>query len=118
MLQENWYEICHGHGDDTLWSAVRSIRVRPVGSSFAGLSFYKQIAPQTWHGRSGMMNERIKQLETKAWGQVNRTNGLVRTEDFNQKFAELIVKECYALVDYENKQFIKAQFKEHFGVEE
>ncbi len=40
------------------------------------------------------MNERIKQLESKAWEQVNRTNGLVRTEDFNQKFAELIVREC------------------------
>ncbi len=41
------------------------------------------------------MNERIKQLESKAWEQVNRTNGLVRTEDFNQKFAELIWKEAY-----------------------
>ncbi len=43
------------------------------------------------------MNERIRELETKAWGQVNRTNGLVRTEDFNQKFAELIVQECLAI---------------------
>jgi hypothetical protein len=40
------------------------------------------------------MNERIKELESKAWVQVPRTNGLVRTEDFNQKFAELIVREC------------------------
>jgi hypothetical protein len=39
-------------------------------------------------------------------------------EEGMEKFAELIVRECYALVDYENKQFIKAQFKEHFGVEE
>ena len=50
------------------------------------------------------MNERIKQLESRAWGQVNRTNGLVRTEDFNKKFAELIVRECikelrYTVVD-------------------
>ncbi len=44
------------------------------------------------------MNERIKQLESQAWGQVNRTNGLVRTEDFNKKFAELIVKECMSIV--------------------
>lgn len=41
------------------------------------------------------MNERIQQLETKAWEQVKRTNGLVRTEDFNQKFAELIWEEAY-----------------------
>jgi hypothetical protein len=40
------------------------------------------------------MNERICKIESQAWEQVTRTNGLVRTEDFNQKFAELIVKEC------------------------
>jgi hypothetical protein len=39
------------------------------------------------------MKERIKELESKAWGQVNRTNGLVRTEDFNQKFAELVIED-------------------------
>ena len=33
-----------------------------------------------------------------------------------EKFAELLIRECHALVDYENKQFIKAQFKEYFGV--
>lgn len=44
------------------------------------------------------MNERIKELESQAWEQVNRTNGLVRTEDFNQKFAELIVIECMGIV--------------------
>jgi len=44
------------------------------------------------------MNEQIKQLESKAWGQVKRTNGLVRTEDFNEKFAELIIEECRTVV--------------------
>ena len=45
------------------------------------------------------MNERIREIESLAWEQVNRTNGLVRTEDFNQKFAELVVKECLRIVD-------------------
>ena len=85
------------------------------------------------------MNERIKQLESRAWGQVNRTNGLVRTEDFNKKFAELIVKECikelrYTVVDTQECRQDKSQdyqvgwedgmfdagetIKQHFGVEE
>ncbi len=75
------------------------------------------------------MNERIKELESQAWEQVNRTNGLVRTEDFNQKFAELIVRECADLVEgFEmTQQFApdvimnfeaSSVLKEQFGVEE
>jgi hypothetical protein len=70
------------------------------------------------------MNERIKELEKQAWEFVDKTwnwanaNNPSQATLFKAKFAELIVRECYALVDYENKQFIKAQFKEHFGVEE
>jgi hypothetical protein len=69
------------------------------------------------------MNERIKQLESRAWGQVNRTNGLVRTEDFNKKFAELIVRECGQYLN--SPEFIGRSdldwsivLNEHFGVEE
>ncbi len=81
------------------------------------------------------MNERILKIESKAWEQVKRTNGLVRTEDFNQKFAELIVRECGKVVyNYTNKTEthilygevgweclpgdLQIQIKEHFGVEE
>ena len=71
----------------------------------------------------GNMNERIKQLESLAWGQVNRTNGLVRTEDFNQKFAELIVKECIDIAyKYDEPKLsgpgmiIGNRIEEHFGV--
>lgn len=80
------------------------------------------------------MSERIKELESRAWGQVNRTNGLVRTEDFNKKFAELIVSECYETIKKDMElahiQLIPIDFgiyangrlrriiKEHFGVEE
>jgi len=64
------------------------------------------------------MNERIKELESKAWGQVNRTNGLVRTEDFDQKFAELIVKECANISNQAEKQCQHpgTEIKKHFGV--
>jgi hypothetical protein len=67
------------------------------------------------------MNEQIRKIEAQAWEQVNRTNGLVRTEDFNQKFAELIVRECALIV--ETKQYYDERpagdvIKEHFGVEE
>ena len=66
-----------------------------------------------------MMNERIKQLETKAWGQVPRTNGLVRTEDFNQKFAELIVRECHNYFYDDDVLFNGVDgLLAHFGVEE
>jgi len=77
------------------------------------------------------MNERIQELETKAWEQVNRTNGLVRTEDFNQKFAELIVKECIGCCEQVISDPVPKsvdtwlnggsqcidQIKQHFGVE-
>jgi hypothetical protein len=73
------------------------------------------------------MNERIRKIESQAWGQVKRTNGLVRTEDFNQKFAELIIKECANNLEVHSTCFdgdvsrgIKTAArltKEHFGVE-
>jgi hypothetical protein len=74
------------------------------------------------------MNERIKQLYEQAHIErrqeyfssvVDPTIKSVSvTRHFDPNlFAELIVRECYALVDYENKQFIKAQFKDIFGVE-
>jgi hypothetical protein len=48
------------------------------------------------------MNERIREIERQAWEQVTRTNGLVRTEDFNQKFAELIVRDCLDVIKGES----------------
>jgi endonuclease YncB( thermonuclease family) len=75
------------------------------------------------------MNERIKELAEQADNYAYKMNPEEDSygrsanprkfqQDRDAKFAELLIKECYALVDYENKQFIKAQFKEHFGVEE
>ncbi len=72
------------------------------------------------------MNERIKELESQAWEQVNRTNGLVRTEDFNQKFAELIVRECARIgelkeqgySEYDSDISVGWYMRQHFRVEE
>jgi len=74
------------------------------------------------------MNERIREIESRAWEQTNRTNGLVRTEDFNQKFAELIVRECLKIVEpdvgmacgdewYTTLEGAAQEIKEHFGVD-
>jgi hypothetical protein len=77
------------------------------------------------------VNERIRELEDQAWEQVTRTNGLVRTDDFNQKFAQLIVAECMTTILKESKwywdkdefesanavQNAARRVKEHFGVD-
>lgn len=56
------------------------------------------------------MNDRLKVLELKAWEQVNRTNGLVRTEDFNQKFAKLIIEDCINIVNKRKDAAIDASW--------
>ena len=56
------------------------------------------------------MNDRLKSLESKAWEQVNRTNGLVRTEDFNQKFAKLIIEDCINIVNKRKDAAIDASW--------
>jgi len=68
------------------------------------------------------MNERIKELAEQCWDQ--RPEGQLHFD--NEKFAQLIVKECVAIA---NRQFSAAtglddrdcltaqQMKQHFGVE-
>jgi len=85
------------------------------------------------------MNERIKQLSKQAGDYVNETyTGPVRSKtpgkiwedghigwhtQFNQKFAELIVKECEKVSlksshrDDDMGAIIARQIKQHFGVE-
>lgn len=73
------------------------------------------------------MNERIKELITKAWC-IPPDDFLEVSWDIEEKFAELIVKECAELVegftieqevalDQYNEYEASAVLKEHFGVD-
>ena len=70
------------------------------------------------------MNERIKKLSNQAYDElVNETgNIVVFDEDFQQRFAQLIVKECgVALSPMLRDMVSRGQaydlIKQHFGVE-
>ena len=74
------------------------------------------------------MNERIKLLAKQAYEDVieNSPSFLVTKELYEQKFAELIVKECTEVILNTPVQYIaiddmhriRDNVKEHFGVEE
>jgi len=79
------------------------------------------------------MNERIKQLSKQAGDYVNEVyTGPVRSKtpgkiwedghvgwvtQFNQKFAELIVRECCQKLENDGMVEIAIEMKQHFGVE-
>ena len=72
------------------------------------------------------MNAQFREIEAQAWEQVNRTDGLVRTDDFLQKFGELVVQECLKFIepmpgsgDLDDVAFEGAtrEIKEHFGMD-
>ena len=71
-----------------------------------------------------IMNERIKELAKQAYEDVikNTPSFLVTKELYEQKFAELIVKECLKLNSKELSitaiERLLPLYKEHFGVEE
>jgi hypothetical protein len=71
------------------------------------------------------MNERIRELAKQAYEDVikNTPSFLVTKELYEQKFAELIVKECMEWCDAHatingSAQQIRNSIKNHFGVEE
>ena len=72
------------------------------------------------------MNARIRQLSNQAYDElVNQTgNIVVFDEDFQQRFAELIVQECAGRVDHILRErqagggTMGDDIREHFGVEE
>ena len=70
------------------------------------------------------MNERIKELALQAMTYVThnpKANKLNSGDMFDEKFAELIVKECAGVADHSNvtgKSIIGERIKQHFGVEE
>jgi len=74
------------------------------------------------------MNERIKQLAEKSLQTINnisskgitdqRAFNQVWFEHYNQKFAELIVRECANVAANHDALDIYEEIREHFGVEE
>ena len=82
------------------------------------------------------MNERIKELALQAMTYVThnpKANKLNSGDMFDEKFAELIVRECARLCEHESNddeydqydmgqsvkaESIKTAIKQHFGVEE
>ena len=77
------------------------------------------------------MNERIRQLALEAFQPINdiTTEGVADHHTFdqawfqhyNQKFAELIIRECLLKIEnerYELPDFIIDNVKQHFGVSE
>ena len=76
------------------------------------------------------MNEQIKKLSNQAYDDlVNQTgNIVVFDEDFQQRFAELIIQECAITVidrcemrnadDVRRAEYHAKRIKQHFGVEE
>jgi hypothetical protein len=72
------------------------------------------------------MNERIKEIADEAFAHFTNTNTWSTSNEFCEKFAELIVRECirYFNEDY-NRNFatlwredLSIGVKQHFGVKE
>jgi hypothetical protein len=70
------------------------------------------------------MNEHIKKLVDQAFDESQHPGGFgLNFEKFQEKFAELIVRECIdtvsdCSVEYCTRPQIVSEIKEHFGVEE
>lgn len=67
-----------------------------------------------------MMKERIKELAEQAWDYVDSQNPYASDEHemFQEKFAELIVRECLSIADRRGAYNVMDDITEHFGVEE
>ena len=65
------------------------------------------------------MNERIKELAEQAASDYNDANGVFIPDDFIEKFAELIVRECADFVrdTATIETLLGDRLKEYFGVE-
>ena len=69
------------------------------------------------------MNERIKELKDQCWVEKRWDNGMWIEKHIDQeKFAELIVRECAELVETQHTWITSvaasALIRKHFGVEE
>ena len=77
------------------------------------------------------MNEKIKELKNQAMlfaqekceGLSRDTDGVLRSDIMTEKFAELIVEQCFRVALIEGKGYLdpiklRNAMKQHFGVEE
>jgi hypothetical protein len=69
------------------------------------------------------MNERIKELAEQAGFNHMGIGLVIGIEEYHQKFAELIVRECITIARQEEcwapqQGPVEIKIKEHFGVEE
>ena len=64
------------------------------------------------------MNERIRELAEQAGLGHERWNTTIQFEQFMEKFAELIVRECGNVAWKCGSEFIDNEIKKHFGVRE
>jgi hypothetical protein len=69
------------------------------------------------------MNERIEKLWDEAADSIaaipnGRNNFWETQENFMEKFAELIVRECAKMVDTDGDAVMALRMMKHFGVEE
>jgi hypothetical protein len=69
------------------------------------------------------MNERIYELADRAGEYADFESGIC-TDEFLEKFAELLIRECSAVADNwvnnedNGKNLVSDKLKEHFGVEQ
>ncbi len=64
------------------------------------------------------MNERIRELADEAAEFIEAGPGSWTSDIFEQKFAELIVKECLSYMENGDIDFAKWMIKKEFGVKE
>ena len=66
------------------------------------------------------MNERIKELLEQATNSIKDEYGhWIGSELDEEKFAELIIKECAQVAsDYDGAHYVGSAIEKHFGVEE
>jgi hypothetical protein len=63
------------------------------------------------------MNERIKELVRQAIFTIPDGVDFDIPDEFTDKFAELIVRECINIVDAQWEPVLVEKIREHFGVE-
>jgi hypothetical protein len=94
-----------------------------IGGISQTVQYQGCVIPISWDLK---MNERIEELKQQAADYVDSIDNGIDIEEYrkllDQKFAELIVKECISIVKQRwikpDEDVIAEEIKNHFGVEE